>query len=404
MIKRLRLQFLGISMALITVMLLVIMGLICRFSWVNLENTALNTLRAASDLVQQEKPDDKKPGIIQNPWVSYFLLWINPDGELEAVGSRQYDLTDKALLEQLLNAALERDRAGGIFLKHSLAYCPVEYGPDVCYAFMDVSSQLESFRVLVLICSGIGLGADLLFFAIMWMLSKWMVRPVQEAWDRQRQFVADASHELKTPLTVILTNAELLQSEEFDPSAKQRFTASIHAMAVQMRGLVEYLLDLARVDHGALKIQKEKMDLSALTEEAVLPFEAVYFEAGKILESRIEPNIHLTGNSQHLRQLMEILLDNGCKYSAAGTSVLLKLQRQQGHRVQLSVSSFGPTLTEKQCDDIFKRFYRLDAARKMNHSYGLGLAIAQSIVEAHRGRIWCESKNGKNTFYVNLPL
>lgn len=404
MIKRLRLQFLGISMALITVMLLVIMGLICRFSWVNLENTALNTLQAATDLAQQEKPDDKKPGIIQNPWVSYFLLWKNPEGELEAVGSRHYDLTDKALLGQLLEAAQQRDRSGGILLKHSLAFSPVEYGPEVCYAFMDVSSQLDSFRVLILICGGIGLGADLLFFAIMWMLSKWMVRPVQEAWDRQRQFVADASHELKTPLTVILTNAELLQSDGFDPDAKQRFTASIHAMAVQMRGLVEYLLNLARVDHGAAQIMKEKMDLSALTEEAVLPFEAVYFEAGKTLESQIEPNIHVTGNDQHLRQLMEILLDNGCKYSAAGTSVLLKLHRQTGHRVLLSVSSLGPTLTEKQCEDIFKRFYRLDAARKMNHSYGLGLAIAQTIVEAHRGHIWCESKDGKNTFYVNLPM
>ena len=404
MIKRLRLQFLGISMALITVMLLVIMALICRFSWVNLEKTALSTLQAATDLAQQEKPDDKKPGIIQNSWVSYFLLWENPEGELEALGGRHYDLSDEALLRELLDAAEQRGSSGGVLLKHSLAYCPVEYGPDVCYAFMDVSSQLDSFWVLVLICGGIGLGADLLFFAIMWMLSKWMVRPVQEAWDRQRQFVADASHELKTPLTVILTNAELLQSDEFDPEAKQRFTTSIHAMAVQMRGLVEYLLNLARVDHGAAQIMKEHLDLSTLTEEAVLPFEAVYYEAGKTLESRIEPNIHLVGNSQHLRQLMEILLDNGCKYSTPGTSVLLKLHRHAGHRVLLSVSSCGPTLTEKQCDDIFKRFYRLDAARKMNHSYGLGLAIAQTIVEAHRGRIWCESKDGRNTFYVNFPL
>lgn len=403
MIKKLRLQFLGLSMSLITVMLVVILGLICRFSWVNLENSAITTLRAATDYSSQPKPDDKKPGVIQNPWVSYFLMWNGPDGQLEAVGSKHYDLTDKVLLQQVLDDARDRTRPDGILLSYSLTFCRVE-GPVECYAFMDISTQLETFRVLILICGGIGLGSFLLFFGIMWWLSKWMVRPVEEAWDRQRQFVADASHELKTPLTVILTNAELLGSGEFDEQIKTRFTSSIHSMAVQMRGLVEDLLNLARVDQGDAKVHMSKLDLSQLAEEAVLPFEAVYFEAGKTLDSRIDPGIRLTGSDQYLRHLLEILLDNGCKYSNADTTVTLRLTRQSNHKCLLTVTSQGQTLTEKQCQDIFKRFYRLDAARKMNHSYGLGLAIAQTIVEAHRGRIWCESKNGENTFYVNLPM
>lgn len=399
MIKRLRLQFLGISMALITVMLLVILGLICRFSWVNLHNTALSDLQSAV----QNRPAYKKASVIQNGQEHYFILWIAGDGEVEAYCSAEYDLSDTQLLRQLLAHARGQKKTSGILLNYSLAYTQLEQIDSTCYAFMDVSTRLESFQVLVLICASIGLAADLLFFGLMWMLSKWIVRPVEEAWDRQRQFVADASHELKTPLTVILTNAELLQSDEFDKEAKARFTTSIHSMAVQMRGLVEYLLSLARVDHGDAQISKTGLDLSTLTEEAVLPFEAVYFEAGKNLESSIEPEIHMAGSPQHLRQVLEILLDNGCKYSAPGSTVILRLARQAGHRVLLSVSSPGEMLTQKQCDDIFKRFYRLDAARKMNHSYGLGLAIAQSIVEAHKGHIWCESKDGENTFYVNLP-
>ena len=403
MIKKLRLQFLGISMSMIIVMLLVILGLICRFSWVNLEKTAVATLQTATDFSAQSKPDDKKPGVVQNPWVSFFLLWTNSAGELEAIGSPQYDLSDKALLEELFQTTQERNRDGGIFLKHSLSYCKVaDHGE--CYAFMDISSELNSFRSLIFICAGIGVGACLLFFLIMWMLSKWMVRPVEEAWDRQRQFVADASHELKTPLTVILTNAELLQGGEFDEEAKTRFTSSIHSMAVQMRGLVEDMLDLARVDQGDAQVHMSKLNLSDLVEEAVLPFEAVYFEAGKILDRQIDPDIHMTGSDQYLRHLMEILLDNGCKYSNANTTVTLRLTRQNNHKYLLSVRSYGQNLTEKQCQDIFKRFYRLDAARKMNHSYGLGLSIAQTIVEAHRGRIWCESKNGENTFYVSFPV
>ena len=404
MIKRLRLHFLGISMTLITVMLLAILGLICRFAWMNLENTAVVTLQTATDLTAKPKPDDKKPGMIQTPWVSYFMLWNNPDGQLEAVGGKRYDLTNTELLQELLEAARDKGKPDGILLKYSLAFCRVADDHEECYAFMDVSTQLDSFRVLIFICAGIGLGAYLLFFGIMWLLGWWMARPVEEAWDRQRKFVADASHELKTPLTVILTNAELLQSEEFDEKAKARFATGIHTMAVQMRGLVEYLLNLARVDHGDVQIHMAKVNLSDLTEEAVLPFEAVYFEAGKTLDSEIEPGIWVTGSGQHLQQVMEILLDNGCKYSDEGTTVTLRLCRQGNHRAMLSVTSHGQTLSKKQCDDIFKRFYRLDAARQMNHSYGLGLAIAHSIVEGHRGRIWCESQDGKTQFCVSLPI
>jgi signal transduction histidine kinase len=243
------------------------------------------------------------------------------------------------------------------------------------------------------------LAGMLIFFGFSVLLTRWTVRPVEQAWEQQRQFVADASHELKTPLTVILTNAELLHGE-YDAQSKEQFADSILTMSRQMRGLVEELLDQARVDNT--QIQHRKLDYSKLVEDAVLPFEPVYFEAGRRLQCHVEPGIGAMGNAEHLRRVVEVLLDNGWKYSSPGGVVELNLSRQ-GRGSLLSVRSPGITMTEQQCHDIFKRFYRMDQARTMNRSYGLGLSIAQGIVQQHRGKIWVQSQGGYNTFFVSLP-
>ena len=421
MIKRLRLKLICVSMSLVTVLLAVILVLICRFTWVRMETQSIAILQSAAKegpghdghgdpdlptdpaLPGAPGPIDRGPGMVQPSSRPVFLLFINPQGQLEAVGNNYYDLSDTQLLQQIFDAAQKNGKCTDVLYDYSLRFYKLEGGPVLRYAFLDISEEISTVRGLILSCICLGIAAFGLLFAMMWALSKWMVRPVEEAWVNQRQFVADASHELKTPLTVIMTNAELLQSEEYDAAAKQRYAGSIHTMSVQMRGLVESLLDLARIDSGIAHKQMGRIDLSALVEQATLPFEAVYFEAGRSLESSIATGIFLPGSESHLRQVVEILLDNGCKYSSPGTPVVLKLQKQSS-RALLTVASQGAPMTAQQCKDIFKRFYRVDEARKMNHSYGLGLSIAQAIVEDHKGKIWCESKDGTNTFYVNLPL
>lgn len=405
MIKRLQLKFICISMSLVTVLLAVILLLICRFTWMRLESESIAILQSA---VMEDhgpgRPGDRGPGMVQPSSRPVFLLSLDPEGKLDISGSNYYDLTDTELLQQIFEAARDSGQRTDILYAYSLRFYKLEGGPGPRYAFLDISKEISTVRGLFLNCLAIGAAAFLVFFAIMWVLSKWMVRPVEEAWINQRQFVADASHELKTPLTVIMTNAELLQNEDFDAVARHRFAGSIYTMSVQMRGLVESLLDLARIDSGAHHKQVGRVNFSELVEESVLAFEAVYFEAGRSLESQIPEGIFVHGSQQHLHQVVDILLDNGCKYSTAGTTVTLTLQKPIHGRVHLAVASRGVPMTAQQCKDIFKRFYRVDEARKMNHSYGLGLPIAQAIVEDHKGRIWCESKDGTNTFFVNLPL
>ena len=317
-----------------------------------------------------------------------------------AVGSAYYDLDDPQQLMNLMEQATWTGLEQGVLESESLRFLRVGDAWGLAYAFTDISAEqdmLSRFNITIGVIFVVGM---LIFFGISILLTRWAVRPVERAWDQQRQFVADASHELKTPLTVILTNAELLQGEEYDAESKEQFASSILTMSRQMRGLVEELLDQARVDNA--QDQHRRMDYSRLVSDTVLPFEPVYFEAGRELLCDVEPEVTAVGNAAHLRRVVEILLDNGCKYSTPGGIVELHLCRQ-GKGSLLSVRSPGVNMTAQQCRDIFKRFYRMDQARAMNRSYGLGLSIAQGIVEQHRGKIWAQSQDGYNTFYVSLP-
>ena len=400
MIKKLRRKLIVITTVLLTVMLVVILAFMYHSTKSGLEENAYSKLKsAATQLGPHVRPGTEIPWDIS----SCFVLRLSQDGELMAIGSDYFDLDDPDQLKELLSQAAETGEEQGLLKEYSLRYLRIESGHNVAYAFTDTTSEQAVLSRLNITCLMIFVAGVLGFFIISLLLARWAVRPVERAWEQQRQFVADASHDLKTPLTVILTNAELLQGEEYDAQSKAQFADSILTMSRQMRGLVEELLDQARVDNAQAQAEHQKLDYSKLVEDSVLPFEPLYFEADRELRCEIEPGIVVNGRVEHLRRVVEILLDNGCKYSTPGGVVELRLQRQ-GRSGLLSVRSPGVTMTAQQCQDIFKRFYRMDSARTMNHSYGLGLSIAQGIVTQHRGKIWAQSQDGYNTFFVSLPL
>lgn len=400
MIKKLRRKLIAITMVLLTVVLTVILIFMYHSTRAGLEESSVSRLQAAG----AQLGPHSRPGMGDRFDVGpCFAVRLSPEGELVAYGSDFYDLDDPDELMELLTEAKEFGTQSGLMKDRALRFLRLDEGREAFYIFTDVSAELEMLSRLNVTCVMIFAAGLVVFFLISVLLARWAVRPVEQAWEQQRQFVADASHELKTPLTVILTNAELLSSEEYDEESKKQFTASILTMSRQMRGLVEELLNQARVDNGTEKAEHQKLDYSKLVSDAVLPFEPVYFEAGRVLCSEVQPDIAVTGRAEHLRRVVEILLDNGCKYSTPGATVELRLQRQ-GRTCLLSVRSPGVSMTAEQCRDIFKRFYRMDTARAMNRSYGLGLSIAQGIVEQHRGKIWAQSQDGLNTFYVSLPL
>ena len=401
MIKKLRVKFIAVIMAIVTVMLLAIFGFVLRNTYLSLRQESMEAIR---EYTMEPAHPGHRPGDLPGSHMPMFTVKKGPGGVLMATGSAYFDLTDETLVRQIYDAAAETGERTEILLQWKLRFYRMDGPGENGYVFMDISTQQQMMQDLLGTCSLLFILAIILFFLISLWLSKWIIRPVEQAGQQQRQFVADASHELKTPLTVILTNAELLSSQEYDDVAKARFSRSILSMSRQMRGLLEGLLDLARMDNGKAAFSQERVELSVLAEDCCLGFEPVYFEAGRTLCAAVEPGLCLRGSESHLRQVIDILLDNGCKYSEPGSTVELTLKAQGRGKCLLTVFSRGTPLTKEQCRDIFKRFYRVDEARAMNRSYGLGLSIAESIVSRHGGRIWAAGEPEGNRFSVTLPI
>ena len=275
-------------------------------------------------------------------------------------------------------------------------------------AFVSDHTLRQAMRDLIGSSLLVGCAALILLFLISLFLAGWALRPVERAWDQQRQFVSDASHELKTPLTVILANLDILRRHEGDSiRAQRKWLDSSEAEAQHMKQLVEDLLTLARLDeagHTAPLPAMCAVDLTDAVLSSLLTFEPVAFEQGLRLDSSLEPGICVNGDEARLRQLTTILLDNACKYAGKGGSVTVSLTAS-GDKARLSVSNTGDVIPPEQLRHLFERFYRADPARPGGQTgYGLGLAIASGIAQLHSGRITALSDAEHGTvFSVTLP-
>ena len=394
MLKQLRNKFVWITMGIVVGMLAVILGLIFHFTAKDMEKDAYDSLYALSQSVQI-------PGSrVENLQLPYFTMEITLDGRITAKGHTYYDLSDDAFLLELAQTVLGQEATEGELSRYSLLYSRVLGLGRQVIIFVDTSGQEAALRSMVeigLLIAGISV---LAFWGISSLLARWAIRPVEKAWQQQKQFVSDASHELKTPLTVIVSNAELLEDVCREPE-EDRCVRSIRTAAGQMRALVEGLLELARADNGQVRRSFERVCLSDLTEASAMLFEAPLYEQGRVLQTQIQPGIFLKGSSQYLKQLVDILLDNAGKYGIPGI-VSVGLARQ-GKSCLLTVANPGEPIPESENNRIFQRFYRMDTARNAPGSFGLGLSIAMSVVQEHGGKLWVESNPTGNCFCVQLP-
>jgi len=399
-LKKLQLKFICVIMGVVTVMLCILLGLVIFFMSQGLEHQSIRMMQSFSQEAFLPTPPPRE--LDGSARVPFFSVELGQHGQLLKTGGNYWDTADEETILQIVQAAQDNHNQTGKLEEWGLRFYKNIRPARQTIVFADMSAERAVMANLVRNCVLLGLVSFGLFLGFSVLLVRWMVRPVEEAWQQQKQFVADASHELKTPLTVIMTNAELLQNHADSEQEYRQFSDSILTMSWHMRGLVEGLLELARVDNGAVKTGYGELELSVLVSDGILPFEPLFFEKDLTLCSAVEPGVVLRGSAQHLRQVLDILLDNAMKYSSPGGEVWVRLRRQSGGCL-LSVSSPGQALSREEQRDIFKRFYRVDKARSRDGSFGLGLSIAQRIVEEHQGKIWAESANGINTFFVQLP-
>ena len=328
-----------------------------------------------------------------------FIAEVLPSGTVRVSGSSYYDLSDHEALSEAVEAAMNSGLRQGVLREQGLRFYRQDGLLTVRIAFMDSSFEQDTLRSLTLVGVLLFVAALAVVAAVGWLLAGYITGPVERAWKREKQFLADAGHELKTPLTVILSSSALL--EETADEEQATYVENIRAEGQRMKALVEDMLTLWRTEERSPVLAPTS--LSEIVTEAALRFEPVAFEAGHALHYDIENELQVLGEAEQLRRLVNILLDNAVKYAAPNTAVRMTLDKV-GKQAVLAVENEGESIPTEKLQHIFDRFYRADESRGEAKGFGLGLAIAQEIVRGHRGSISAQSDERATVFTVTLPL
>ena len=420
MIRKMRRRM---TLMVIAVLILVSAGIVLAIHLANGRNIsaqAMDTLSALADKgavsesrkeTPPQKPDDNDTGIRggrknerrgrgQLPEIrsggeaaglsNSYTITLNEDGSVASWASDRTDLySDEQVAGVAADALADGKDCGRIGTQF---YRKTSDGLVVLDARLDYLSASNVLRSAALIAA---ISCALLSL-LAWLLIRRMVRPVEDAFNRQKQFVSDASHELKTPLAVISANAEVLEQE----IGENEYLGYIRSEVKRTDTLVRNLLTLARMDRSEATAEMKRFDLSRALLDVTLPFESTVYEAGKTLETDIPDGIDCTGDEEMIKQLAVILLSNALKYSDDGGRIRVAL-KARGKQREIRVFNTGGTISPEDQEHIFDRFWRADPAHgRETGGHGLGLAIARTIVEAHRGKITVESHEGEGTAFT----
>lgn len=409
MMKKLRRKFIATNMILVSIVLFAVFAVQTFSTYQRArEQVERAELQALEWVKRAELPSfefvpkrDEPPAEAQRPeksggkkddkafaFIPAFAVEADEDGQVLRFQAGPGSTITGSNAQALVDQAMAQPGAKGELSGQGLAYlCRAEDG-KLLFAFADNSSVGQAVGNQLLVSLLISAAALLAFYLISRFLARLSLRPVETAWEQQRQFVADASHELKTPLAVILANTDIIAAHPEDTvDSQSKWLGYIREEAQRMRSLVEDLLFLAKSDAQKLPLHLQQVRLSELVTASLLSFEPLAFEAGVTLSGDVASGIAIQGDEGQLRRLVVILLDNAVKYAGAQGAVDVTLKEVQG-KAQLAVHNTGPAIPAEHLPHLFERFYRSDAARaRASGGYGLGLAIAQSIVESHGGKI-----------------
>lgn len=324
-----------------------------------------------------------------------------------------YSDIDKSSVIEYINEALESvdktkgTETVGIISREDIRYLVIETSTGYKIAFSDRSSETETMVFMLRVFAFVGMAIMALMFVIADFMARKAIEPVEKSWDEQNRFVADASHELKTPLTVILANMDIMQANKDQTVWEQnKWIENTKSEATRMTELVNDMLFLARSDaHAPQSYNFQETNFSNLAGDCVLTFESVAFEKGINLSSNIPLDLYAVLDETRIKQVIMVLLDNALKYVNENGSIFVAAESNQ-RQIKFTVANTGTPIPKEKQEHLFERFYRVDDSRaREKGGYGLGLAIAQNIMAAHGGSIGLEYSNEKGTcFAITIPL
>ncbi|MDQ0113337.1 sensor histidine kinase [Paenibacillus harenae] len=420
MFNKLRNRFLVVNMVIITVIMLIAFALIYTITYQNVRNDIMMDLGRAFDFY---KPSDGMAGephqggdggpphggkdkdmMWQPERTVSFCIQTDYEWNMTATDSR-FDLDDDFYANAVKKVAAQGSGYGQFSLDgNEWAFKVLDTMTGNTIVFLDVTAQQTILTNLVYTFLAVALAMLIVIYFTSRYFANRSIAPVKEAFDKQKRFIADASHELKTPLAVINTNADVLLANRDDVIRDQaKWLHHIKSETERMKTLTNDLLYLTEIDDTREKMFYAPFNLSEAVESVILTMEAVIFEKNISLDYEIEPDLVINGNGEQIKQVVMILLDNAIKYANDQGSITLALKKRAAD-IQLKVTNTGEGIAPEHLDRIFDRFYRADRSRSRKHGgYGLGLAIAKSIVEQHKGKIYAKSVQGQSTsFYVLL--
>ena len=406
MIRKLQLKFVAVCMAMVTTVLAVVFVSV----YISAQHSIERNSQEVLERVMQEA-SSLIPGVSLRPGLNfnnkdihlpYFTVQVWENKAYVTSGTYA-DMEDTDALRSILGACLAREEDQGTLEQYGMRYLRRHNALSTHVAFVDMSMEQATLRSMMQAYLLIGCAALLLLLGVSVLLSRWATRPVEKAWRQQRQFLSDASHELKTPLTVILSNAELMESAGLE-ERPARWADNIRSEAQQMKTLVEEMLTLARADSMERSTVFSQTSLSDISIDCILLFEPVAFESGKHLEYSIRKDLFVSGDSDSLKRLISILLDNAIKYGADGGIIRLSADlTDRGVRLEVSNENGGNAIPPDVLPHLFERFYRADASRGEQSGFGLGLSIAATIAADHKGTLKAESDAESTRFILTLP-
>lgn len=323
----------------------------------------------------------------------YNVIFDNDSYDIEVILTTDTDSKGKiSLIEKKATFFKKR----GDRTKVNLLFSNYSYNVEGnVVTIIDNSYQSSELHEFILVTSILFLLIELLSYFVSKFLTEWITKPVLESFNREKRFIGDASHELKTPIAVIMASADAYQADK-----DNKWIENIKSESDRMNKLITDLLDLSKLENEK-DFEKENINLSKLVESSLLPYECLFYENNLKFNYELSENIYFKCNANSIKELISILIDNAIKYSVKKGMVDVKLYRDKD--IYLLVSNKGEAISEADREKIFERFYKVDKSRnRKSNNYGLGLSIAKQIVNLHDGEISAESKGGITTFKVRF--
>lgn len=333
---------------------------------------------------------DKSRFSVETPFETrYFTVTVDENGEVTDCDLDRIAAVDEETAEEYTQTAQQKNKTTGF--QGIYRYRVTETEDGAKYVFLDCRREISNFRIVLVTTISVSLLGLAAVFVLVVIFSRMVFRPVEESIQKQKRFITDASHELKTPLTIIDANIEVMEME----SGESQWTKSTRKQIQRLSGLVQQLVTLSRLDEEKGLEEKCEFNLSEAVSECVQPYESLAQTREKNLTLNIEEDITYTGDERSIRQLAGILMDNAVKYSSENGNITLTLKKK-GKKIFLEVYNDADDLPQGKLDVLFERFYRLDSSRNSGTGgSGIGLSMAKAIVQAHKGKITAGNKNGR---------